>query len=95
MKNKEEILKMGNILLSRWFIYSIQVILIILIGVDAFYFKTVYLGLGAIVFEIVILTLSDIRDSKRDEENKKVEEWRDEQIKRVGEDIKEISLEKK
>src|SRR3989344_3442608 len=86
---------MKNFILSRWFIYVLQVVLIVLIGADALFFKTIYLGIIAVVLEIILLTITNIRDSKRDKEDKKVEEWRDDKIKEVGEEIKEISSEKK
>ena len=86
---------MGNILLSRWFIYILQVVLIILIGTDAFFLKTIYLGIIAIILEIAVLTITNIKDSKRDKDDKKVEEWRDDKIEEVNEEVKEISSEKK
>ncbi len=86
---------MKNFILSRWFNYMLQVILIVLIGMDALFFKTIYLGIIAIVLEIVALTITNIKDGKRDKCEKKVEEWRDDKIEEVSKEIKEISLEKK
>ncbi len=86
---------MKKFVLSRWFIYALQIIIIILIGLDTLFFKTIYLVIIAIVLEIIILTITNIKDSKRDEDEKKVEEWRDDKIEKVSEEIKEISLEKK
>ncbi|MBS3149173.1 hypothetical protein J4455_00560 [Candidatus Woesearchaeota archaeon] len=86
---------MRNILFSRWFGFCIQVLLILLIGLDTLLLKTIYLSVIVIVLEIIVLTITNIKDSKRDRDNKKVEEWRDNKIKKVGEEIKEISSEKK
>lgn len=86
---------MNEFFLSRWFIYSLQILLIILLGLDAYLFKTIYLGIISIILEIIILTITNIRDSKRDKDDKNAEEWRDNKIEEVSEEMKEISLEKK
>lgn len=85
---------MKEFVFSRWFIYALQIILIILIGI-AFYFKIVYLGATVIILEIIILTITNIYDSKRDENNKEAEEWRDDKIEEISEGVKETSLDKK
>ena len=86
---------MKDFFLSRWFVYALQIILILLLGLDIVIFKTIYLSIIAMVLEIVTLTLSNLRDSKRDNDDKKAEEWRDDKIEEVSAAVKVISLEKK